>query len=81
MTATLKFDLGKDKVYRLVFEDGACHAEEGDGDATTTVTMAAEDAVKMLSGELNPMVAFTTGKIRVSGDVSVLMALQGGLGA
>ncbi len=80
LTATLKFDLGEGATYRLVFEDGACRAEEGDGPATTTVTMKAEDGLKLITGELNPMVAFTSGKIRIEGDIQVLMAMQGALG-
>jgi putative sterol carrier protein len=80
LTATLKFDLGEDATYRLVFEDGACRAEAGDGPATTTVRMKAEDGLKLITGELNPMVAFTSGKIRIEGDIRVLMAMQGALG-
>jgi hypothetical protein len=80
LTATLKFDLGEDATYRLVFEDGACRAEEGDGPATTTVRMKAEDGLKLISGELNPMAAFTSGKIKIEGDIRVLMAMQGALG-
>jgi putative sterol carrier protein len=79
-TATLKFDLGEDATYRLVFEDGTCRAEAGDGPATTTVRMKAEDGLKLITGELNPMAAFTSGRIRIEGDIRVLMALQGALG-
>jgi beta-glucuronidase len=80
LTATLKFDLGEGATYRLVFEDGACRAEVGDGPATTTVRMDVEDGLKLISGELNPMAAFTSGKIRIEGDIRVLMAMQGALG-
>ncbi|MBN2394348.1 MAG: beta-glucuronidase [Anaerolineae bacterium] len=78
-TATLKFALGADGIYRIVIEDGRCHAEQGDGDATATITMKLEDAVKLMSGQLNPMIAMTTGKIKVSGDIKVLMLLQGAM--
>jgi len=78
-TATLKFDLGSDGIYRIVITDGHCQAVQGDGDATATITMKLEDAVKLMSGKLNPMVAMTTGKIKVSGDMQVLMLLQGAM--
>jgi len=52
---------------------------EGDGDATATIAMKLEDAVKLMSGKLNPMIAMTTGKIKVSGDIKVLMLLQGAM--
>jgi putative sterol carrier protein len=50
--------------------------EPGDGDAAATVKLASSDAVKMMTGKLNPMVAFTTGKIKVEGDMQALMILQ-----
>ena len=78
-TATLKFDLGNDGVYRIVIEDGRCHAEEGDGDATASIAMKLDDAVKLVTGKLNPMIAMTTGKIKVSGDMKTLMLLQGAM--
>ena len=82
LNAVLKFDLGEGRLYRFVFESGACRAEAGPGagEATATVTMQAEDAMKLLRGELNPMVAYMTGKIKIAGDIRALMALQGALG-
>jgi putative sterol carrier protein len=75
---TIRFDLGDEGIYRLIIEaDGACRAETGDGEATATLHMKASDAVKLLTGKLNPMIAFTTGKIKAEGDVRALMALQG----
>ena len=55
ITATIKFDLGASGCYRLVVERGACHAESGDGEATTTVRVAESDAVDLLTGKLDPM--------------------------
>jgi beta-glucuronidase len=74
---TIKFDLVDEGVYRLVIaDDGSCGVEQGDGDAAATVKMTSADAVKMMTGKLNPMVAFTTGKIKVEGDMQALMILQ-----
>ena len=80
ITATLKFDLGDHGVCRLIIVDGRCHAVEGDGEASATVKMKAEDAMKLMTGKLNPMIAFTTGKIKVDGDISTLMLLQSAMG-
>jgi putative sterol carrier protein len=75
---TIQFDLGEEDVYRLVMaEDGSCRAEEGAGEATATLHMKAGDAVDLLRGKLNPMLAFSTGKIRAEGDLGALMALRG----
>jgi beta-glucuronidase len=74
---TIKFDLGEEGTHRLIFAtDGSCHAEDGDGPATTTLKMRAADAVKLLSGQLNPMIALATGKIKTEGDVRALMVLR-----
>jgi putative sterol carrier protein len=38
--------------------------------------MTADDYVKMASGELNPVVAFMQGKIKLQGDMSLAMRIQ-----
>ena len=45
-------------------------------DPTTTVTIAAEDLAAMESGELDPIQAFMGGRIRVDGDMTIVMQLQ-----
>jgi putative sterol carrier protein len=75
---TIQFDLGEGGVHRLILAaDGSCRAEQGEGPATATLKMRAEDAAKLLSGQLNPMIALATGKIKTKGDVRALMVLQG----
>lgn len=78
LTAAIMFDLGE-KVFRIVFQDGVCHAEAGPGEANATVSMSAETAQQFFTGELNPMAAFMTGQIKIQGDITVLMALQAGI--
>ncbi len=43
---------------------------------TTIVTVAAADAAAMASGELDPMAAFMSGRIRVEGDMTLMMQMQ-----
>jgi hypothetical protein len=43
---------------------------------TTTVTVSAEDAAALERGELDPMQAFMSGRIRVTGDMALLMQMQ-----
>lgn len=45
-------------------------------EATTTVTLSAEDAVAMQTGELDPMQAFMAGRVQVEGDLSLLLQIQ-----
>ncbi|ADK86486.1 short-chain dehydrogenase/reductase SDR [Desulfarculus baarsii DSM 2075] len=50
--------------------DGACAVEKGVHEKpTTTIKMDAGDFVKMIKGELNAMAAFTSGKLKIDGDV------------
>jgi beta-glucuronidase len=75
---TLKFDLEDKGIYRLVIDaEGQCSVLEGDGEAATTLKMSAGTAHKFLTGKLNPMVALTTGQVKIEGDVRALMVLQG----
>ena len=43
---------------------------------TTTVSIAAADAEAMDRGELDPMQAFMSGKLRVAGDMTLMMQMQ-----
>jgi hypothetical protein len=45
--------------------------------ATTTVTVSAEDADALERGQLDPMQAFMSGRLRVEGDMALLMQMQG----
>ena len=50
--------------------DGACTVTEGKVDKpTTTIEMAADDFMAMISGKLNPMAAFSSGQLKIGGDI------------
>ena len=62
----------------VVMLDGqAKQVTEEDGPADTTIKTAWEDWQKMAAGELDGMTAFMTGKLKVEGDMSNAMQLQG----
>jgi hypothetical protein len=44
--------------------------------ATTTVTVTADDASALERGELDPMQAFMSGRIQIAGDMTLLMQMQ-----
>ena len=78
--ATVQFDLGDGQHY-LVFEGGNIAHEEGTAEnPDATITMTADDFQDLTSGELNPMAAFMSGKIKVKGDMGIVMKLQNVLG-
>jgi hypothetical protein len=43
---------------------------------TTTISISAEDAAAMESGALDPMQAFMSGKLQVTGDMTLMMQMQ-----
>ena len=73
---TLKFKMGDEQVYLDGTGDANTVSTE-DKDADCTVEIAKEDFAALLSGDLNPMSAFMSGKIKVKGDMGVAMKLQG----
>jgi putative sterol carrier protein len=71
----VKLDFGPDGAIML---DGQSNeVTEDDGEADTTIKTSWEDWQKMAAGELDGMTAFMTGKLRVEGDMSNAMQLQG----
>lgn len=71
----VKLDFGDEGAVML---DGVANAvTEEDGPADTTIKIAWEDWQAMNDGKLDPMTAFMQGKLRVEGDMSNAMQLQG----
>ena len=72
---TVKLDFGGDGTILL---DGANSlVSEDDGAADTTIKVSWADWEAMTKGELDGMTAFMTGKLKVEGDMSNAMQLQG----
>ena len=72
---TLKFDLEGSHLY--IDGSGAANkvsAEDKEADCTVKVTM--QDFQDLVNGELNPMSAFMSGKLKIDGDMGVAMKLQ-----
>ncbi|MBW1909716.1 MAG: SCP2 sterol-binding domain-containing protein, partial [Deltaproteobacteria bacterium] len=56
--------------WHVTVKDGTCEVAEGShGSPTTTIKMADEDFIKMITGKLNAMSAFTSGKLKIEGDL------------
>jgi putative sterol carrier protein len=72
---TVKLDFGGDGTILL---DGANNlVSETDAPADTTIKVSWADWEAMTKGELDGMTAFMTGKLKVEGDMSNAMQLQG----
>jgi putative sterol carrier protein len=69
---SVKFDTGADGVIVI---DGATISTT-DGPADCTITLSLDDLESLISGDLNPTMAFMTGKLKIEGDMSVAMQLS-----
>jgi alkylation response protein AidB-like acyl-CoA dehydrogenase/putative sterol carrier protein len=72
---SLKFDFGGDQLFIDGTGDANVVSAE-DSNADCTVKLSKEDFKLLMSGDLNPMAAVMSGKIKISGDMSVAMKLQ-----
>ena len=71
----VKLDFGGEGAIML---DGAAQkVSEDGGDADTTIKVGWDDWQAMAAGQLDGMTAFMTGKLRIEGDMSNAMQLQG----
>ena len=71
----VKLDFGGEGV--IMLDGAASQVTEADGDADTTIKVSWEDWQALGDGRLDPMTAFMSGKLKVEGDMSNAMQLQG----
>ena len=72
LDAVFQFDItgSEGGSWNVIVKDGSCQVQEGtQSNPTVTLSMSAEDWVSMVNKELNPMEAFMSGKLKVSGDI------------
>lgn len=69
---SVKFDTGADGVLLI---DGAT-ISTADGPADCTIKLSLDDLESLIAGDLNPTMAFMTGKLKIEGDMSVAMTLS-----
>ena len=72
----VKIDFGGDEGL-LMLDGTANQVTEDDGVADTTLKVSWDDWQALASGQLDGMTAFMTGKLKVEGDMSNAMQLQG----
>jgi putative sterol carrier protein len=63
--------------YQLKVADGTCSVVPGGSDAArVTLGMALPDFLRFLTGQLDGMQAFMTGKLKLSGDMMFAQSMQ-----
>lgn len=60
--------------WTVIIADGKCSVQDGAAEApNATISAAAADYVAITRGELDPMKAFMGGKLKVKGDMGLMM--------
>jgi putative sterol carrier protein len=63
--------------YFLTIRDGACQVEEGmHADPHVVLSMAGEDCIKILNGQLSGSAVAMSGRLKISGDIGLAMQLK-----
>ena len=80
VNATYQFDLTGDNggTWQVAVANGGCTVAQGapNDKPNITITMAAVDYLDMITGKLNPQMAFMGGKLKIKGDMSLALKMQ-----
>lgn len=76
LNASLKFDCGADGIVVIDGNATPNTVDNVDRECQCTVTITLENLAAMLTGDLEPVTGFMTGRFTVAGDMSVAMKLN-----
>ncbi len=75
----VKFDLGELGAVLVDATGMQAQIVDADGEADCTIKLAPDDMRKLIDGSLNPMLAYTLGKLKIEGSKGVAMKLAAAL--
>ncbi|MBV5335554.1 SCP2 sterol-binding domain-containing protein [bacterium] len=75
LNAKVRFALGPTDVIMLDATANPVTVGTEDGDADCTLRLSPDNLGKLMQGKLNPMIAFSLGKLKVDGSKGVAMKL------
>jgi putative sterol carrier protein len=76
LDSVLKFDCGADGVIVIDGKSTPNTVSNENRETDCTITITRENLEALLTGQLDPITGFMTGKFTVAGDMSVAMKLQ-----
>ncbi len=69
-----------DTHYWITIQDGSIDLGVGDVEGEdATITQSYDSAAALARGELSPVTAFMTGKLKIAGNMGMILGLQGAL--
>lgn len=77
---TVRFDLTDGGHILVDATGGSVDITEAAGEADTVLTLSSDNLKKLIEGKLSPMVAFSTGRLKVKGSQGVALKLASLLG-
>ncbi len=82
LSAIVKFDLAEDGQWLLDARNAppVLSRQDSDADADCTIQISGTNLLKLLDGQLDPMLAYGMGKIKVRGSMGVAMKLVAAIG-
>ncbi|HEY8739989.1 MAG TPA: SCP2 sterol-binding domain-containing protein [Candidatus Dormibacteraeota bacterium] len=79
-TAVIQYDINTadgTEAYQVVVDNGTCTtAKGGDREPTVTLVLALPDFLRLISGKLNGVQAFMSGKLKIRGDMMLAQTMQ-----
>lgn len=79
LDAIYQFDLSGPEggQYHLVVKENACQVGKGAHPSPhVTIAMSGQDCLRVLTGELDGSAVFTSGRLRIDGDLSLAIQLK-----
>lgn len=79
LNAVYQFDITGDEAGTWVVNATPAKQSVSSGpspDAKCTITVAGKDILDIVSGKLNPQMAFMSGKLKIKGDMGLALKLQ-----
>ncbi len=77
--AVYQFDLqgAQGGQYQLLVQNGTCVVRDGThADPHVTLSMAGEDCIRILNGQLSGMAMAMSGRLQITGDIGLAMQLK-----
>ena len=75
LDARVAFDLGEDGAIAIDATSAPPALSNELGEADCTIRISAENLAKLMDGTLNPMMAYTLGKLKIDGDIGIAMKI------